>query len=137
MSLTPLEAIPALSRPVNNSRLVREVDPHASRELWTLVLLVGVLAAGLGVYAWPHLASRQTGAATTELLREKESLIEENRKLRLEKEALENLDRIEVIATRDLGLSEPDPSRVIVVELPRPSSGVQMASRQAPYEARP
>jgi cell division protein FtsL len=137
MSLTPFEAIPPLSRPVNNSRIVREVDPRTSRELWTLVLLVAVLAAGLGVYAWPHLASRQTGAATTELLRERESLIEENRKLRLEKEALESLDRIEVIATRDLGLSEPTADSVVVVELPRETPGVQVASRPTTFEARP
>ena len=39
-----------------------------------------------------------------QLSREKERLIEENRKLRLEKAALENLRRVETIATRELGL---------------------------------
>lgn len=101
---------------VDNSQVVREVDPRSFRDLASLLVLVAVLVAGLVLYAWPHLEIRQTGMATERMNREKERLIEQNRKLRLEKAALENLRRVESIATRDLGMSPPAPERLIVVE---------------------
>ena len=52
--------------------------------------------------------------------RERERLIEENRKLRLERSTLESLRRVETIAARDLGLVTPPPEQVVVVEKPAP-----------------
>jgi cell division protein FtsL len=101
---------------VDNSQIVREVDPHAFRDLLSLLVLVAALVVGLVLYAWPHLQIRQTGMATERLNREKERLIEQGRKLRLEKAALENLRRVESIATKELGMATPAPERVIVVE---------------------
>ena len=103
---------------VDNSQVVREVDPRSFRDLFSLLVLVAVLVVGLVLYAWPHLEIRQTGMATERMNREKERLIEQNRKLRLEKAALENLRRVEAIATRELGMATPAPERVIVVERP-------------------
>ena len=61
---------------------------------------------GLVLYAWPHLELRAGGAgARSSMSRERERLVEENRKLRLEKASLENLRRVEAIAARDLGLA--------------------------------
>jgi cell division protein FtsL len=116
----PLEGMVVISKPVRNSQVVREMDPRASRELWGLLVLVAVLVGGLALYAWPHLALRQTGMAAQQLSRVRERMIEENRKLRLEKASLEDLKRVESIALRDLGLVAPPPERVIVVERPRP-----------------
>jgi len=70
-----------------------------------LVVLVTLLAAGLGLYAWPALEIRRAGQAGALLDREKERLIEENRKLRLEKATLENLHRVEEVAVKELGLA--------------------------------
>jgi cell division protein FtsL len=116
-------------RPVNNSRLVRDVDPRSSRDLWALLLLVTIVVAALVLYAWPHYQIRQSGHEAQRMERERETLLEENRKLQLEKAALEDLRRVEVIASRDLELGPPPPERVIVVEAPteRPDN-VQLAS---------
>jgi hypothetical protein len=47
--------------------------------------------------------------------------------------ALENLSRVETIATRDLGLGAPAPERSIVVEVPPPlPPGTLMADEEAP-----
>ena len=117
---------------VRNSQVVRELDPRVSRELWGLLLLAAVLVAGLGLYAWPHLALRQTGMQTEQMLRERERLIEEGRKLRLEKSSLENLKRVQSIAERQLGLSSPPPERVIVVEPAQPvPEGTRLARKDA------
>lgn len=121
---------------VDNSQIVREVDPHAFRDLLSLLVLVAVLVVGLVLYAWPHLQIRQTGMATERLNREKERLIEQGRKLRLEKAALENLRRVESIATKELGMATPAPERVIVVERPEsPPEAARVASGEARHEA--
>jgi len=114
---------------VDNSQIVREVDPRSFRDLFSLLVLVAVLVVGLVLYAWPHLEIRQTGMATERMNREKERLIEQSRKLRLEKAVLENLRRVEAIATKELGMSTPAPERLIVVERPEPPpEGARLAS---------
>ena len=127
---------------VDNSQVVREVDPRSFRDLLSLLVLVAVLVVGLVLYAWPHLELRQTGMATERMNREKERLIEQNRKLRLEKAALENLRRVEQLATRELGLTAPAPEQSVVVEVEKPkAAGTSVARREArgsaPAEARP
>ena len=113
---------------IDNSQVVREVDPRASRDLWWLLVLVMTLVGGLVLYAWPHLQIRETSRAQDRMSRERERLLEENRKLRLEKASLENLRRVETIATRDLGLQPPAAARVVVIERARtPVPGAQMA----------
>jgi len=121
---------------IDNSQVVREVDPRASRDLWWLLLLVMTLVGGLVLYAWPHLEIRQTARAQERMSRERERLLEENRKLRLEKASLENLRRVETIATRELGLQPPRAERVVVVERPRaPAPGAQLAKELGPAAA--
>ena len=113
---------------IDNSQVIREVDPRASRDLWWLVVVVMTLVAGLVLYAWPHLQIRETARAQERMSQARERLREENRKLRLEKASLENLRRVEVIATRELGFVAPAAERVVVVEQPRrPAPGAQLA----------
>ncbi|HXB57811.1 MAG TPA: cell division protein FtsL [Vicinamibacteria bacterium] len=112
-----------IGKAIDNSQVVRQVDPRASRDIGWLLLLVGVLVGGLVLYAWPALKLKQAGVAAEQSSRERERLLEENRKLRLEKAALENLRRVETIAVRDLGLAPPPPERSIVVETARPVAG--------------
>jgi cell division protein FtsL len=136
------EGVVRLGKPIDNSRVVRQVDPRSRRELLLLILLVSVLAAGLGLYAWPALEIRRAAQAGALLDREKQRLTEENRKLRLEKAALENLSRIEQVATRELGLETPAPEREVVVEVEKPKApGTSVARREArsggETEARP
>ena len=113
-----MKELALLPKSIDNSQVVREVDPRASRDLWTLLILVAALVAGLVLYAWPNLQLRQAANAKEELSRERERLLEQNRKLRLEKAALEDLRRVETIATRELGLRRPPAEAVIVVERP-------------------
>jgi cell division protein FtsL len=113
--------------------VVREVDPRTRREIWWLILLVAVIAGAAGLYAWPALELRRTGQTAIDLDREKERLLEEQRKLNLEKSALENLSRVEAIATRDLGLEAPAPEQSIVVEVPTPlPPGALVADEDVP-----
>jgi cell division protein FtsL len=108
-----------IPKAIDNSQVVREVDPRSSRDLWLLLLLAVALVSGLVLYAWPSLEIRQTTLAREQMSKERERLLEENRKLRLEKAALENLHRVETIARRDLGLVTPAPEKLVVVEKPK------------------
>jgi cell division protein FtsL len=122
-----------LGKPIDNSQVVRQVDPRSRREIWLLIFLVFSLVGGLVLYAWPALQIRNTGMTAVQLSRERERLREENRKLRLEKAALENLRRVETIAERDLGLVPPPAESTLVVELPLPlPPGAQLASQSTP-----
>jgi cell division protein FtsL len=123
---------------IDNSQVVREVDPRASRELWWLLVLVATLVGGLVLYAWPHLKIRETSRAQDRMSSERERLLEENRKLRLEKASLENLHRVEAIATRELGLLSPAADHVIVIEAPKTAApGSQMAKEMEPPAGAP
>ena len=112
-----------LSKSIDNSGIVREVDPRTSRDLVALLLLVGILVGGLVLYAWPHFQMRQTAMATEQMQRERDRLVEENRKLRLEKASLENLARVQFIAEKHLGLTTPDADHLVVVEAPQAPTG--------------
>jgi cell division protein FtsL len=115
---------------IDNSRVVRQADPRTTRELLGLLVLVGLVVAGLVLYAWPHFAVRETGNASNRLSQERDRLLEENRKLRLEKASLCELSRVERIATRKLGLEVPTPDQVIVVERPKsPPPGTRIAGQ--------
>jgi cell division protein FtsL len=127
------EGVVLLGKPVDNSRVVRQVDPRSRREIWLLILMVALLAGGLGLYAWPALEIRRAGQESVDLYHEKEQLLEENRKLRLEKATLESLRRVETIAQRDLGLVAPAPEQSVVVEVPKAlPPGATLADGEAP-----
>ena len=133
-----LDSTGLLGKSIDNSQVIREVDPRSSRDLWWLILLGAVLVLGGVLYAWPHLQLRESGREAQELSREKERLLEENRKLRLEKATLENLRRVETIASRDLGLSPPAASNTIVVEIPpTPAPIARVATGPATDPGRP
>ena len=118
---------------LDNSHIVRERDPRASRDLLFFFLLVAFLVAGAGLYAWPHLELRQTGIETERMQRERERLREENRKLRLEKAALEDLRRVERIAEKEVGLRRPAAEDVFVIEAPKAlPDGSQLAEQGSP-----
>jgi cell division protein FtsL len=131
-----LSSVVLLPKLIDNSRVVRQADPRANRELFGLLILVGMVVAGLVFYSWPHLAARETGNATNLLSQERDRLVEENRKLRLEKASLEDLHRVEGIATKRLGLEPPAPDQVIVVETPKAlPAGAHLAQQgEAPGE---
>jgi cell division protein FtsL len=118
-----------LSRKVDNSQIVREHDPRSHRDLAVLFLLAALIVGGLVLYAWPHLQLRHAGIEADQLSKEKDRLLEENRKLRLEKAALEDLQRVQAIATGQLKLETPAPEKVLVIETAPPTPAPRVARR--------
>jgi cell division protein FtsL len=127
-----LSSVVLLPKLIDNSKVVRQADPRTTRDLFGLLVLVGLVVAGLALYAWPHLAVRETGTEANRLVQERDKLLELNRKLRLEKASLEDLYRVERVATKKLGLEMPPPDQVIVVEREKPlPDGARVARSDA------
>src|SRR6202171_1831561 len=97
---------------LDNTRLVRNVEPVKMRNLYRTVALGGIIAAFFLLYIYQHFKcidlSFQLEAARTERL-EASAL---NLSLRLEIMGLMNTKRIDIIARRQLGLTETLPSQV-------------------------
>ncbi len=104
---------------IDNRRVVRTRDDKMSKDLlWiggVVLILIGLFVAS----GWPRAALRDTGSTAGKLQREQDRLREENRELRLEKAALQDLKRVQTIATTSLGLQSPSPRNVVVVERPQ------------------
>lgn len=104
---------------IDNRRVVRTRDDRMSKDLlWiggVVLILIGLFVA----YGWPRAALRDTGSTAGRLQREQEKLLEENRELRLERAALQDLRRVQMIATATLGMRTPASADVIVVERPQ------------------
>lgn len=104
---------------IDNRRVVRSRDDRMSKDLlWiggVVLILIGLFVA----WGWPRAALRDTDSTAGRLQREQEKLREENRELLLEKAALQDLKRVQMIANQSLGLQSPSPANVIVVERPQ------------------
>lgn len=104
---------------IDNRRVVRSRDDRMSKDLLWIGGVVLILLGLFVAYGWPRAALRDTGSTAGKLQREQERLKEENRELRLERAALQDLKRVEMIATDSLGLRSPEAANVIVVERPQ------------------
>lgn len=104
---------------IDNRKVVRTRDDRMSRDLLWLAGVLMILIALFVAYGWPRAVLRDTGSTAGKLQREQEKLLEENRELRLEKAALEDLRRVQAIAATHLGLHSPTPSNVVIVERPQ------------------
>lgn len=122
---------------IDNRQVVRTRDDRMSKDLAWFAGVALILIALFIAYGWPRAALRDTGSTAGKLQRERDKLLEENRELRLEKAALQDLKRVETIAKGSLGLQSPEPASVIVVETPQnlPKDS-RVAAKTAPAAAR-
>lgn len=112
---------------------MRKGHPHLERILWTgeepktkpgavkfhlLILLALFLLMFIGgslFYVWSRIQVIQVGYAISEALKEERNLTLVNKKLRLEIATLKSYERIEKIASEELGMVKPKPDQVIII----------------------
>ena len=102
-------------KPIDNSRLRREVDRGTRRECYCLLGLGVLVFLFLLVFAWQSFAFVRDGYQVESARGQRESLEEWNRQLRLEHAALADPQRIDAFARKNLGLALPQPHQVIRV----------------------
>lgn len=123
---------------IDNSRLVRGVDPTRRRECAQLLGLALVILLGALTYSWQHFQCIQLGYQMEGLKAQREQAVELNRQLRLEAASLRDPMRIGAIAGSELGLVVPSPPqrmRVAPVATAEPvmaRAGHSAATRAAP-----
>ncbi len=97
---------------IDNSRLVRHVEPMKMRNLYRTVVLGGIVAAFFMLYIYQHFRCIDLSFQLEDVKALQARVASLNSSLKLEIASLRNPMRIDVIARRQLGLTEPLPTQV-------------------------
>jgi cell division protein FtsL len=116
-----------LTKPIDNSRLVKVEDPVRSREMRQFGIALGVLFLLVMTYAWQHFKAIEYGYKIESLKVQREGLTDANRSLRLEEASLRDPERIDNLA-RKLGLQAPQAGQVIRMDTVPDGSTPELAS---------
>jgi cell division protein FtsL len=110
---------------IDNSRLVRHVEPVKMRSFYRTVALSGIVAVFFMLYIYQHFRCIDLSFQLEGLRTKQADAASLNSSLKLEIASLRNPLRIDVIARRQLGLTEPLPAQVQEYEAP---SGAEVAA---------
>jgi len=89
---------------------------EVNRNLIFVALVVALAFIGCSLfYVWSHQQVISLGYEISQAAREEQELLQENKKLRLELAALKAPSRIEKMASRELGLINPQKEQMIIV----------------------
>ena len=110
---------------IDNSRLVRAAEPIRMEGFYRTAGWSGVIAIFLMFYVYQHFRCIDLSFQLEDLKARQTKTLALNSALRLEIEGLRDPRRIDVIARRHLGLTEPLPTQVQEFETP---AGAEVAS---------
>jgi hypothetical protein len=113
---------------LDNSRLIRMVDPKRRREMLMFGGMLSLLFLVVMVYLLQHLSAIQYGYRIEQAKAEQASIVESNRALKLEESSLTDLERIEVEA-RKLGMMPPVAGQLQPIESGNGDSTVPVMAR--------
>jgi cell division protein FtsL len=97
---------------IDNSRLVRHVEPVKMRNLYKTVALGGIIAAFCMLYIYQHFRCIDQSFQLEDFKAKTLQAQTLNSRLRLEIASLRDPHRIDVIAHRELGLTQPAPNQM-------------------------
>lgn len=91
---------------------------HVSPREFGVVVLVGFLFLVCAlVYVWPNVKMVNLAYEFQEQKRLHQGLIQKNNLLKLERDSLRSLDRIQYLAETQIGMQEPQPGQVVTILL--------------------
>jgi len=129
MSTKKRKAIPMMEfrtvKRIDNSRLVRHVEPARQRNLYKTAGVGGVVALFFLFYIFQHFRCIDLSFQLEDLKAQRAQVAQLNSELRLEIANLRDPMRIDVIARKQLGLTEPLPTQMREYE---EQSGMQVAA---------
>lgn len=112
---------------IDNSRLVRNFEPARMRNLWRMVALGSLVAAFFMLYIFQHFRCIDLSFQLEDLKAQQMKAGALNSELKLDIAGLRDPMRIDVIARRRLGLTEPLPTQV--QEYDQPDGAEEAAAR--------
>jgi cell division protein FtsL len=110
---------------IDNSRLVRHMEPVKMRNYYRTVALGGIVAVFFMLYIYQHFRCIDLSFQLEDVKGKQAETASLNSSLKLEIASLRNPMRIDVIARRQLGLTEPLPAQVQEYDAP---SGAEVAA---------
>jgi cell division protein FtsL len=113
---------------IDNSRLVRNLEPARLRGLYRTAGLGSIIAVCLMMYIYQHFQCIDLSFHLEDLKVKQTQAVALNNELRLEIAGLRDPRRIDVIARRQLGLTQPLPTQVQQYDAP---AGAEVAARYA------
>ncbi len=120
---------------IDNSRLVRHVQPAQLHDFWRRVATGAGMAAFLMLYAWQHFQCIQIRYNIEQLESQRAQAAELNQQLHLEVATLRSPMRVDAIARNQLGLTVPVPGQIAPIE--SMSDGVLAEARPMAQSNRP
>ena len=116
---------------IDNSRVVRMVDPKRRREMLSFGITLTVFFLLVMVYLLQHLSAIEYGYRIEQAKADYSAIVESNRELKLEEASLQDLERIETAARR-LGMLPPVAGQVQLIESGSGDSAVPVMARANP-----
>ena len=113
---------------IDNSRVLKVVDPKRRRELATFSVMLGILLMLTMTYVWQHFSAIEYGYKIEQLKSEREAVMETNRALKLEESSLRDLSRIDPLA-RQMGLQPPTAGQLEIMDSNVNDSGAPVMAR--------
>ena len=101
---------------VARPRMASEAREKKGLRVSTFLLSLLVMVAVALVYVWSHLHNTQLKYQIAEEMTVRDSLIEENRRLKMEIATLKSPQRIESIARDKLKLQYPEREQVVLIK---------------------
>jgi cell division protein FtsL len=106
-----------------NRSVAREVDRDRARWLRGVFVAMLLAAAPFAAYLLEQNECLRLSYEASALRQQREQLLEQERRLRMERAARESLEKIEAWALRQRGLVHPSPEHVVVVRRPAAEVG--------------
>lgn len=99
------------------SGLIKGRLHFSSKDFWMIILVSVLFMFGALALVWPNIEKIKLAYEYQGLAKEREKLSKENHLLNLERESLRSLNRIHLLAKREVGMKEPDENKVITIFL--------------------
>lgn len=116
------------SKRIDNSRVLKIVDPKRRRQLASFAVSLTVLLLLVMVYVWQHFSAIEYGYRIEQLKAEREAVVESNSALKLEESSLRDLSRIDALA-RQMGMQPPTVGQVELLDAVGNDSGAPVMAR--------
>ena len=102
----------------NASRLLTQGRFHLAPKGFRMIFLISVLMMLVALaLVWPNVRKVKLSYDYQALAAEREELLSENHLLRLERETLQSLYRIQALAKNEVGMIEPKKEQVVTIFL--------------------
>ena len=89
----------------------------SSKDFWVVLSVSILFMLGALALVWPNVKKINLAYEYQDLNKERRALLKENRLLSLEREGLRSLDRIHLLAKKEVGMKEPEEDNLVTIFL--------------------